>query len=129
TRMGRQLLALAPQLVPDRTDALQHILAHLPHRQSATAVAVLHHLRDIPTVPALHATAWQTLAGLAHAGLKLLHLGPSAIQGILARCAPAIPAAVASSLTLDETDIGSYTPLWDIASARHEHAPARLFIS
>ena len=26
-------------------------------------------------------------------------------------------------------DIGSFNPVWDIGAAKHEHAPARLFIS
>lgn len=129
TRMGRQLLTLAPQLVPDHHDELNRLADALPHRQTATATAILHHLRGIPTLPGLHAIAWQTLTGLAQAGLKLLHLGPSAIQGMLSRCATAVPAAVTTSLSFTEDDIGSYTPLWDVASARHERAPARLFIS
>lgn len=132
SRMGRQLLALAPQLLGESTSASpawQAVTGSLPHRQSPTATAVLHHFREIPLAAGLHAAAWQTLAGLAQAGLKLLHLGPSAIQGMLTRCTAAIPAAVASALTVPESDIGSYTPLWDIASSRHQHAPARLFIS
>ncbi|MBB5352745.1 urease accessory protein [Haloferula luteola] len=128
-RMGRQLLTLAPQLVPEQALELQRLTAQLPHRQSSLATALLHHLRRIPVVPALHATAWQTLTGIAQAGLKLLHLGPSSIQGILSRCTTALAPAVERSLRVDENSIGSYTPLWDIASAQHERAPARLFIS
>ena len=66
---------------------------------------------------------------MAQAGLKLLHLGPFAIQGILGRCGSDLEAAVARALLIGEEDIGSFAPLWDIASARHERAPARLFIS
>jgi len=132
TRMGRQLLNLAPQLLGEpltQSPAWQLVLDSLPHRQTATATAVLHHFRKIPTNAGLHATTWQTLSGLAQGGLKLLHLGPSAIQGILARCSAKIPDTVAASLSIEEDAIGSYTPLWDIASSRHERAPARLFIS
>jgi urease accessory protein len=132
TRMGRQLLNLAPHLLGEpltSSPSWQIVLDSMPHRQTSTATAVLHHFRQIPSNAGLHATTWQTLSGLAQAGLKLLHLGPAGIQGILARCADAIPPAVAASLSITEEDIGSYTPLWDIASSRHERAPARLFIS
>ncbi|MEP4077532.1 urease accessory protein UreF [Haloferula sp.] len=132
TRMGRQLLNLAPQLLGEeltKSPAWQLVFDSMPHRQTSTATAVLHHFRDVPPNAGLHATTWQTLSGLAQAGLKLLHLGPAGIQGILARCSNAIPDAVAASLSIPEDAIGSYTPLWDIASSRHERAPARLFIS
>ena len=132
SRMGRQLLNLAPQLLGEeltQSPAWQLVVDSLPNRQTATTTAVLHHFRKVPTNAGLHATTWQTLSGLAQAGLKLLHLGPAAIQGILARCTEAIPNAVATSLSINESEIGSYTPLWDIASSRHERAPARLFIS
>jgi urease accessory protein len=132
SRMGRQLLNLAPQLLVEEltnSPAWQLVLDSLPHRQTSTATAVLHHFRQVPNNAGLHATTWQTLSGLAQAGLKLLHLGPSAIQGILARCTAVIPNAVAASLSIPEEAIGSYTHLWDIASSRHERAPARLFIS
>jgi urease accessory protein len=132
TRMGRQLLNLAPQLLGEKlttSAAWQLVLDSIPHRQTSTATAVLHHFRNVPNNAGLHATTWQTLSGLAQAGLKLLHLGPAGIQGILAHCADAIPHAVAASLSISEQQIGSYTPLWDIASSRHERAPARLFIS
>lgn len=132
TRMGRQLLKLAPQLLGEEltsSPAWQLVFDSIPHRQTSTATAVLHHFRNVPSNAGLHATTWQTLSGLAQAGLKLLHLGPAGIQGILARCADAIPDAVAASLSIPEDAIGSYTPLWDVASSRHQRAPARLFIS
>ena len=132
TRMGRQLFNLSPQplrVVLTQSTAWQLVLDSIPHRQTSTATAVLHHFRNVPSNAGLHATTWQTLSGLAQAGLKLLHLGPAGIQGILARSADAIPHAVAASLSINESEIGSYTPLWDIASSRHERAPARLFIS
>lgn len=132
TRMGRQLMNLAPQLLGKSiTDSPAWQLASdsLPHRQTSSTTALLHHFQQIPLDAGLHATAWQTLSGLAQAGLKLLHLGPSAIQGILARSSRRIPEAVKESQDIREEDIGSYTPLWDIASSRHERAPTRLFIS
>ncbi|MFC7339084.1 urease accessory protein UreF [Haloferula chungangensis] len=132
TRMGRQLLNLAPQLLGEElteSPAWQLVLDSIPHRQTSTATAVLHHFRKVPSNAGLHATTWQTLSGLAQAGLKLLHLGPAGIQGILARCSEAIPTTVAASISISEAEIGSFTPLWDIASSRHQRAPARLFIS
>lgn len=126
-RMGRQLQLLASRLLDGEVPAELH--AALPAPQAITMTAVLHHLRGIPVEAGLVSFAWQTLTGVAQAGLKLLHLGPSAIQGILGRCGAPIAAAVEASSTVAEDDIGSFAPLWDIASARHERAAARLFIS
>lgn len=131
-RMGRQLQLLGPRLAGGDAAASRdwaEIAAALPAPQAVTMNAVLHHFRGIPVEAGLASLAWQALSGVAQAGLKLLHLGPSAIQGILGRCGDAIAASVDASACHSEDDIGSFAPLWDIASARHERAPARLFIS
>ncbi len=128
-RMGRQLVALSGQFLGEVPDDWPKVEAALVRRQAVTVSAALHHFRGIPISASLPAIAWQALTGVAQAGLKLLHLGPSAIQGILARSGEAVASAVAASLLLGEDEIGSFTPLWDIASSRHERAEARLFIS
>ncbi len=131
-RIGRQLLQLGGKLVDAETAGSPEWLAvqgAVPQPQALTMTAVLHHFRGVPCEAGLASLAWQTLSGVAQAGLKLLHLGPTGVQAILGRCAGPIAAAVDASAGVAEDEIGSCAPLWDIASARHERASARLFIS
>ena len=68
-------------------------------------------------------------AGLVSAAMKLFPLGQSRAQEILSRLGEEAPGLVreADPVTLEE--LGSFLPLVDIASMRHETAAPRLFIS
>ncbi len=129
-KMGRQLMLLSQSLLHPPQEALfATAQQHLPRQQNLTVLALYQHLHGIPLEPALSGYVWQMCSGFAQAGLKLLHLGPIGIQRMLSDCLPQISSAVASSLLVEADHIGGFLPLWDIASAQHEHAPARLFIS
>lgn len=68
-------------------------------------------------------------ANLVHAAIRLVPLGQSAGQAILARLAPAIEAAADVAARTPVAAIASATPRADIASMRHETLPVRLFVS
>jgi hypothetical protein len=55
--------------------------------------------------------------------------GQNAAQGLLAEAVAQAPVLIAEALALDPAAIGGFNPWWDIASARHETADGRLFIS
>lgn len=78
---------------------------------------------------ALAAYAYQHLAGAAAASLKLLRVGQVAVQQMLTRVLDAASSRIALSRDVAVDDIGWFSPLVDIASARHETAYTRLFIS
>lgn len=61
--------------------------------------------------------------------IKLVPLGQSAGQRILARIIGRVDAWVAHAMTLDDADIGSYAPGLALASALHETQYSRLFRS
>lgn len=126
-RMGRQLARLAPQITSD--DRWSAIGKSLPHHQAAVVTGALYQVARIPLQAGLSSLAWQALSALAQAGLKLLQLGPTAVQGILSRSGELIVDTVEKANHIGEDAIGSFTPLWDIASSHHEHSSARLFIS
>ena len=78
---------------------------------------------------ALLAVTYTAAAGLVSAAMKLLPLGQARAQELLTetgRIAPDL-VEVADRTSLEE--LGSFTPLLDIASMRHEVAYTRLFIS
>ena len=75
------------------------------------------------------AFAYGTAAGLVGSAMKLLPLGQTRAQALLSRLGESMSESVrtADALSLDE--LGSFTPLLDIAAMRHETAAPRLFIS
>lgn len=70
-----------------------------------------------------------TAAGLVAAAMKLLPLGQTRAQAFLVRMGEAAPDWTAAADALALEDLGSFTPLLDIAAMRHEVAAPRLFIS
>jgi urease accessory protein len=84
---------------------------------------------SIPVRDALMSYAYQSIAGILAASTKLIRIGPAEAQRILSRQTDALNCAIVTSATVMEDDIGWFTPLLDIAGARHETAYTRLFIS
>lgn len=73
----------------------------------------------------LHAFA----ANLVSAGVRLIPLGQTAGQGIVARLGPLVRAVAAEAVAAPLDDIGSALILGDIAAMRHETQAVRLFRS
>ncbi len=86
-------------------------------------------LLGIDAAAAMTACAYQGIAGLLAASAKLIRIGPTDIQCMLARQRDGLAEAVEVSKTIGADDIGWFTPQLDIASARHETAYTRIFIS
>lgn len=86
-------------------------------------------LLGIDVAAAMTACAYQGIAGLLAASAKLIRIGPTEIQCMLARQRDGIAAAVETAKSVEADDIGWFTPHLDIASARHETAYTRIFIS
>lgn len=78
---------------------------------------------------ALLAHAQGTAAALVAAGQKLIPLGPSAAQRVLADLAPAILAAVERSASVPCDDLYAFAPALEIRSMAHERQDGRLYIS
>ena len=82
-----------------------------------------------PREAVLSAMVYAAAAGMISAAVKLLRLGQNALHSLLAEVLAQTPALVSRALAVDLDAIGTFNPWWDIASARHEHADFRLFIS
>jgi urease accessory protein len=93
------------------------------------AVAVTAAGHDVPLAPALHAFLHAATANLISAGVRLIPLGQTDGQRVLAALEPAIAAAAARAMATALDDLGSASFRADIASMRHETQYTRLFRS
>ncbi|MEA3022450.1 MAG: urease accessory protein [Alphaproteobacteria bacterium] len=93
------------------------------------AVAVTAAGHDVPLVPALHAFLHAATANLISAGVRLIPLGQTDGQRVLAALEPAIAATAARAMEMPLDDVGGAAFRADIASMRHETQYTRLFRS
>jgi len=93
----------------------------------AVAVAAAGH--GIPLDQALHAYLHAVLANWVSAGIRLIPLGQTDGQRILAALEPAVADTAARALIAALDDIGSAAFRADLASAKHETQYTRLFRS
>ncbi len=96
---------------------------------TALAAAVESKAVGAPLVAAMTGVFYSTVAGTLAAAMKLLRLGQNGSQTLLTELMGQAPGTLAAALQVPEAEIGWFNPWLDIAAARHEHAPARLFIS
>ena len=91
------------------------------------ALASVRH--DVPIEAAAHAYAFGWCEMLVGAATKLVPLGQNDSQAILWRLGPAIEAAVARALPLEDHDMSAFAPRHAMVSALHENQYTRLFRS
>ena len=83
----------------------------------------------VELAPALTAHLAALVANLISAAIRLMPLGQTAGQMLLAELAPAIDCAVAAALAADLDRLGGAAPMVDWCSLRHETQESRLFRS
>jgi urease accessory protein len=93
------------------------------------AVAIACAAHGVPIGEALTAYLHAFAGTLVSAGIRLIPLGQTDGQKILAALAPVIAEAAASALAASLDDVGTATPLLDWCSMRHETQYTRLFRS
>ena len=93
------------------------------------AVGVSAAGHGIAIAPALHAFLHAVAANLISAGVRLVPLGQSDGQRVLAALEPVVGATAGRGLAAALDDIGSATVRADLASMRHETQYTRLFRS
>jgi urease accessory protein len=91
------------------------------------ALAVAHFAIPLEAALTGHAFAWAE--AVTSAAVRLVPLGQSAGQRLLAAAGEAIPGVVAAALTLEDDELGATAPGQAIASAWHETLYSRLFRS
>ena len=101
------------------------------HCQQITATALLRNAQEAPLVSSMTAWIYQAVSNFCSASIKLLRLGEVACQKIIHRSLEKqkIQKVISNSLEVNRGNSGFFNPLLDLASARHELAFSRLFIS
>ena len=84
---------------------------------------------NIPCKKAANGFIWSWLENQIAAGIKLVPLGQTDGQKLMAELLPEIPGIVAQGLKLEDEDIGASLPMMAILSAQHETQYSRLFRS
>ena len=99
--------------------------------QQIIATALLRNAQKTPLASSLIAWVYQTISNFCSAAVKLLRLGELACQKIIHRCISGekVQRLLSNSLSVKREDAGFFNPMLDLASARHELAFSRLFIS
>lgn len=97
--------------------------------QIAPVAGVIFAKRGVPLEAGLRIFCYQTYSALMQAALKLLPVGPMATQGLLHEAMVNSNGLCEEALRLEDGELGTFNPVWDCASSRHERAEARLFLS
>lgn len=122
-RIGSQRLELLATLSDSPFIASFRAARPRGHHLIVTAIE----LSRLPLPAAARAFAYQTVAGLAAASMKLIRIGQTACQTILLRTLDSLGTRIDASLAAEPD--GWFNPLLEIASLRHARSHARLFIS
>ena len=93
------------------------------------AVGVVSAAHKIPLAPAMHAFLHAVVSNWISAGARLVPLGQTDSQRILAALEPVVVATAKRALQATPDDLGSATFRADLASLRHESQYTRLFRS
>jgi len=101
----------------------------LSHHQATTVMGMVFAAEGVPLEAGLWSVVYQTYSALLQASLKLIPIGPSATQAILTESLQLMEPHLSKAAEMNEHEMGSFNPIWDIGAAKHERAPARLFLS
>ena len=93
------------------------------------AVGLVSAAHDIPLAPTMHAFFHALASNWISAGARLVPLGQTDSQRVLAQLEPVVVATAGRALQANLDDLGSVTFRADLASMRHEAQYTRLFRS
>ena len=129
--IGRQRAELAARLHahPLGADYLARAADHAWPFSAAVSAALEGRILGAPREAVLAGICYSTLSATLSAAMKLLRIGQNAGQTVLTEALASAPEAIAHAVTVPLDEIGWFNPWLDIASARHETAKARMFIS
>jgi urease accessory protein len=121
-RMGARLITEARRLAPDQ------IMSASP-KNAAVAFAMAGHAMGLTARESAFTYAYGFASTLVSASMRLLRMGHGEAQAVLRRSHPLIEKAVDDAETVPWNALCPSAPRLDLAAARHERLPARLFAS
>lgn len=122
-RVGARLHAEAERLAPDS------IVAWYRPANAAVAFALAGHAMGLSARESALTYAYGFASGLVSASMRLLRVGHGEAQAVLRRSHTQIEQAVENAEVIPWDALCPSAPGLDVASARHERLPARLFAS
>jgi urease accessory protein len=130
-RTGRRIAAEAARLAPEPVllEFAEAAAGGATPGNAAVAQGLAARAFGIPAEPAALLACYTFGASLVAAALRLMRAGHGDAQAVLRDCRPDMEAAVEIARAADWRDPRPCAPRIDIASARHERAPARMFAS
>ncbi|MFP6901112.1 MAG: urease accessory UreF family protein [Opitutales bacterium] len=130
---GRQLLRMLDQVFENEfaREFTREAQVHGASCQQITACGILRAAQGVTIESGLVAWVYQAVSNFCSASIKLLRLGEVACQRLIRSCLEpkALQNIVRQSLQVERSQAGWFNPVLDVASARHELAFSRLFIS
>ena len=131
TTIGRRRLAAlrAVNDLPRYAEFAAAITRGEAHGHHLTVCAVQATGEGFPLEAALGAWFYQSIAGACSAALKLIRIGQDGCQRVLRAALAHAEATIAASFDVQRDEAGTFDPLLEMASMRHEFADERLFIS
>lgn len=130
-RIGSQRLRLAAEsaIHPFLYTLVQRLDAGEISGQAPVIAGIVAGCTGVSAEAAATAHAYQAVSGQLSAAMKLIRFGQQGAQQVLNRLLPALGRAAEQASHISRDHIGWFAPALDIASARHESAYTRLFIS
>ncbi|UHQ98054.1 urease accessory protein UreF (plasmid) [Natrinema zhouii] len=130
TRTGNRLLSLETDLRDDKLlDAYVDRVPNDAPGMYPTVVGAVTGRLGVPINEACLLHCHSFITGLLGAAQRLLSLGHTDAQRILNTLQPTMVSAVADSADRSLDELTPFAPLVDLATADHEHAERRLFMS
>ncbi|MDB6117276.1 MAG: Urease accessory protein UreF [Verrucomicrobiaceae bacterium] len=101
----------------------------LPHKHFCVVAGLEAVALNMPAAAAMTGLAHQTVMMVAQAALKLIRVGQKSVQTLVVQMAARYPEWIRHARGLELDDIGTCLPRYDIGTAWHQTAPARMFLS
>ncbi len=133
-RLGSQRWTLLEKLHARRaTEDWQARLSvlgqHLPYRHLCVVAGVEAQMLGTPISAAMVALCHQTVTMVGQAAMKIMRIGQTGVQSLITEMAMRYPHLVVHAKSLELDEVGTSLPVLDIATAWHETANARMFLS
>jgi urease accessory protein len=121
-RMGARLMTEARRLAP-------HPVLESSPQNAAVAFGLAGLAMGLSARESAFTYAYSFASSLVSASMRLLRMGHGDAQALLRRSHPAIERAVDDAETVPWDGLCPFAPRLEMAAARHERSPARLFAS
>lgn len=126
TRVGRQRLEMLQSVWSQQFDMPD---LDLPRQQAPVVAGIEAYVIGAPEGQAMAAYAHGAFAAILSAAIKLLRIGQTTVQQLLMECCLSLESLIQTAIELPLEEVGSFAPLMDTFSMRHERCAARMFLS